>query len=373
MSDPLATTNTLLTPSIIAREALMQLYNNLVMARLVHRDYSSEFQKVGETITVKRPTTFESKDFVQGTGIEPQNVTEDSVSVTLNKWKDVSFVVTSKELSLSIQDFSAQTIRPAMAAHAQAIDADLMALYKDVPYRVGTAATTPDALEDIANCRKSLNLRAVPTMDRRLVVDPEADAKFSILDAIANAEKSGSTAALREAELGRIQGFNLFMSQNIASHTTGGDACAVDLPGSGYAAGVSTIHVDGLDATFAVGDLITIGGYEHVITAVANYSAGDEDITIYPALQAAVVDGDAITVVASHTANLAFHRNAFALVSRPLEPPMDGSRWEQLDYEGLTVRAVYAYNAQFKTNIVSLDILYGVKTLDPRLACRLLG
>jgi hypothetical protein len=169
-----------------------------------------------------------------------------------------------------------------------------------------------------------------------------------------------------------VQGFDIYMDQNVATHTTGGDACAVDLE-AGYLAGVSTIHVDGLSATFAVGDLITIGGYEHAVTAVANYSAGDEDITIYPALQADVANDDAITVVADHTANLAFHRNAFALVTRPLEPPMDGSRWEQLDYEGLSVRAVYSYNPTFKTNIISLDILYGVKTLDPRLACRMLG
>mgnify|MGYP000572836972 CR=1 FL=1 len=45
--------NTLLTPSIIAREALMVLRNNAVMAKLVHRDYSNEFVAgVGDTITV---------------------------------------------------------------------------------------------------------------------------------------------------------------------------------------------------------------------------------------------------------------------------------------------------------------------------------
>ena len=32
--------NTFLTPDIIAREALMVLRNNAVMAKLVHRDYS---------------------------------------------------------------------------------------------------------------------------------------------------------------------------------------------------------------------------------------------------------------------------------------------------------------------------------------------
>lgn len=45
--------NTILTPSIIAKEALMQLRNNTVMASLVHRDYSQEFVAgVGNTVTI---------------------------------------------------------------------------------------------------------------------------------------------------------------------------------------------------------------------------------------------------------------------------------------------------------------------------------
>ena len=49
--------NTFLTPDIIAREALMVLRNNAVMANLVHRDYSDEFVNgVGDTITVRKPT-----------------------------------------------------------------------------------------------------------------------------------------------------------------------------------------------------------------------------------------------------------------------------------------------------------------------------
>ena len=47
--------NTFLTPDIIANEALMVLENNTVMAGLVHRDYSKEFNRVGDTITIRSP------------------------------------------------------------------------------------------------------------------------------------------------------------------------------------------------------------------------------------------------------------------------------------------------------------------------------
>ena len=49
--------NTFLTPSVVAREALMVLENNLVMANLVHRDYSDEFVQVGDTVTIRKPSS----------------------------------------------------------------------------------------------------------------------------------------------------------------------------------------------------------------------------------------------------------------------------------------------------------------------------
>ena len=47
--------NTILTPKIIAQEALMVLESQLTMAGLVHRDYSKEFVRVGDTITIRKP------------------------------------------------------------------------------------------------------------------------------------------------------------------------------------------------------------------------------------------------------------------------------------------------------------------------------
>ena len=75
--------NTLLTPSIIAREALMVLRNNAVMAKLVHRDYSNEFVTgVGDTITVRKPATFVAKEFTSA--IEIQEATETGVPIKMD-------------------------------------------------------------------------------------------------------------------------------------------------------------------------------------------------------------------------------------------------------------------------------------------------
>ena len=44
--------NVIITPSIIARVALANLENNLVMGNKVYRDYSREYVKVGDTIDI---------------------------------------------------------------------------------------------------------------------------------------------------------------------------------------------------------------------------------------------------------------------------------------------------------------------------------
>jgi hypothetical protein len=38
--------NTIITPALIAKEAMLQLENNLVMANNVHREYKQAFVKV---------------------------------------------------------------------------------------------------------------------------------------------------------------------------------------------------------------------------------------------------------------------------------------------------------------------------------------
>lgn len=125
--------NTILTPTIIAKEALLQLKNNTVMSNLVHRDYANEFVAgVGNTVTIRKPATFEAKEFNRTTGIEIQDATEGSESVVLDKLLDVSFEVTAEQLSLDIADFSTQLLQPAMQSFAQKIDTYLLGLYDDV-------------------------------------------------------------------------------------------------------------------------------------------------------------------------------------------------------------------------------------------------
>ena len=281
--------NTILTPNIIAREALMVLKNNAVMANLVHRDYSDEFVAgVGDKITIRKPAKFVAKEFV-GEGIEVQDAKETGIDVKMDKHIDVSFAVTSKDMALNIADFSRQFLVPAMQAFADKVDKYLIALEADVTNRVPHADGV-FAPADIISARKYLTDAATPTTDRRLVIGSQADADLLTSELFVSAEKVGDNGtALREASLGRKFGFDIYTDQNIEK--------------------------------------------------TDNY-----------------------------VPSIAFHKNAFALVTRPLALPNGAAKAAIMNYDGFGLRVVYGYDLNTKTDTISIDMLCGVKTLDASLA-----
>lgn len=276
--------NTFLTPEVIAREALMVLRNNAVMANLVHRDYSNEFVAgVGDTITIRKPAKFAAKEFAGE--IEIQNAEEGGVPVKMDKHLDVSFSVTSAQLTMDIEDFSRQLLVPAMQAFQDKIDSYLLGLQSEVTNRVPHTASARD---DIVDARKFLTKAAAPLTERRYVYDSDTESELLKTDLFTNADKVGDEGtALREASLGRKFGMDFYVDQN---------ADAVNMSG------------------------------------------------------------------------MAFHKNAFALVTRPLALPNGAAKAAIVDYDGFGLRVVQGYDINKKTDTISIDMLCGVKTLDEALA-----
>lgn len=207
--------NTFLTIDMIAKEALMILRNNAVMAGLVHRDYSKDYVAgVGDTITIRKPATFTVKDFVEDTGITVQDATESKQTVKMDKFYDVSFAVTSKDLTMNISDFSAQLLVPAMMAFRDKIDAEIIKVAETATHTV-THADGLIAPEDVIEVRKLLNDGATPLSMRSLVVGTQAEADLLKSELFVSAEKTGSTEGLKEASLGRKFGFDTYVDQNV--------------------------------------------------------------------------------------------------------------------------------------------------------------
>lgn len=366
--------NQFITVKEIARQTLPRLIENLVFPNLVHKDYSEDFVAgKGATIQVKKPVQLTASEFDPSRGTSAQDVKEESVPVTLDKLATVDIAFSDMERAVNVDDLNRLFLEPAAVALAQKINSDGLELYKDIPYTSGTAGTAPAALTDISAVRKVLNANKVPSQGRIAIWDTEADSNFITIPSIVNAEKSGTTSALREGSLGRVMGFDNYMSQAVKTHTKGTISAAVK-PKSSTNAGATelTLAATSVTGTLVKGDILTILGDSYVVTEDATAAANEITVKIYPALKKDVNTNTAVTVMDSHTANLAFVPNAFAFVTRPLAAPA-GVESYVTSYNGVTLRVVRGYDMKYKKEMLSMDVLYGYKTMYPELACIALG
>ena len=278
----------ILTASVIAREAITTLYNNAVMANLVYRGVEATFgsevlgHKVGDTVNIRRPATFESKSFT--TEIEVQDIVEGTIPVVVDRHEDVSFSVTAKELTLDVSQFSERFISPATEALAQRVDIDLLGLRSDVIQSV--TMDTSEPWNTVIDARTELNKQAVPLTQRRAVWTSEHEGEILKSGRFTKANETGDASRFVNASLGRAGGFDHFLDQN----------------------------------------------------------ADDGDYS----------DGESVL----------FHPWAFCLAAVPLEDIDNALDAAVVSHNGLSIRVVRDYDINSKANVISLDILYGVKTLD---------
>lgn len=412
-------TNTVLTPDIIAKEALTILDNELVMAKKVYRGYEDEFSnkvngyEVGDTISIRKPTDFTVRD---GAVMSVQDVVEGKTTFTVDKQKGVDFQFTSKDLTLKISDLSERVIKPAMVQLANQIDSDLMSLYKYVPNWVGTPGQTVDSFTDFAKAPERMDLGAVPN-DRRCAILSPADHWGLLGSQTSLYIQDAAKGAYRKGNLGEIGGVDTYMSQNVLTHTVGAIGGTVKVDGSittstiAYAdvkdTNVQTVHIDGLTSATAeikAGDVFTIAGVYDVnpvtkarlphlkqftVTADATAASNEVDLIVSPAMVwtgafqnvdvvgVSDLDNQAVTFMGSaagvYSQNMAFHKNAFGLVTVPMVAPPGAVDVARRSYKGTSVRVIPVYDGTNDVSKWRLDVLYGVKALDPRLAVRLSG
>jgi len=402
--------NTLLTPSLITKEALTILENNLVMAKKVRRDYDKYFGKslptvgkIGDTLTIRKPNRFTVRT---NSTLSAQNIVEPSTSIVIDKVAGVDFSFTSRELTLNIEEFSERYLKPAMATIANKIDFDLLSLYKDVYNQVGTPRTTPATFAALAATTRRLNEEAAPKdRERHGIIDPAAEVTLAdAFKAFFNPARAVSDQ-YEDAEIGRVGGIGWNMDQNVNLHTTGTVSNTTPAIDTNVTAGDTTFHMDGLNGatvTAVKGDTFTIAGIYAVnpqsrqstgvlrqFVVTANTTAVGSEFAALPIspapyasgafqnVTALPVDGDLVTFfdpsAATSTQNLAFHKDAFALVTVPLELP-EGVHFAARDsYKGINMRIVRQYTISDDAIPTRIDVIYGVKTLYQELAVRLAG
>lgn len=378
----MANTNTL--SSVLDRmvaQGLLLLRQNAIMPRLVNRAYESLAGNRGSTIEISVPAAL-SAAAVSPSNTAPDNagVTPTLVSIPLDQWYEASFFMTDKDLQDVRDGLLPGQAQAAVKALANNIDSAILALYKQVYGYAGVAGTTPfkTGLDEFVSARKVLADQLCPTDSRSVVLDTAAEANALLLRPVQDASYRASAQGIVEGQIGRILGADWYMDQNVPTHTAG-TASGATTDAAGYAAGVKTVTLASAGSgTILVGDVITFAGQTQTYTVTSGDAdvSGGGTISFEPGLVSALsAAAKAITVKGSHAVNLAFHRDAFAFVSRPFsgaDPANLGNFSFMTDpVSGLSLRL--EITRQHRRTNWAFDVLYGVKAVRPELACRIAG
>jgi len=404
--------NTLLTISMITREALRVLENNLTFTKYVRRDFDDSFgragAKIGTVLNIRKPARYAGRT---GQGLSIEDATETQVPLVLTTQQGVDIAFTSQDLALSIDDFSDRFIRPAIANIANHIDYDGMQQYLNVNNVIGTPGTVPNALLTYLQAGQRLDEEAAPRDNlRSLVISPAMQA--TIIDTLKGLFQESSEIARQyeEGTMGRSIGMKWSMDQNVGINVMGN--YGILQPTYTLAGSTATSIVSGnwtvTTSTLLAGNVITFGSgatgvyavntqskastgalRQFVVTANATATGGGAmTFTISPAIvtsgpfqnvTAAPGNGVSINLLGGLSAAnvsspqaLAFHKDAFALGSADLPLPggVDMAARVADKQLGISIRLVRAYDINTDRFPTRTDVLYGWTTLYPELACR---
>lgn len=389
--------NSLLTPSVITKEALAILHQKLNFVGSIDRQYDSQYAKsgakIGNDLKIRLPNQFSVRT---GATLSSQDVTENSVTLSVATQKGVDFTFSSEELSLHIDEFKNRYIEPAMAVLASNIESDAFSMSKDV-YNFVAGQGSANTFANITQAQKQLTLGLAPYGDRIYMHDPQ-----SVVDMLADTkglfQDSGQIAKqYKEGMLGRIAGFDHYENTLVPTHTCGTAAATTGYLINGASQSGTSMTVDTGSTTFLVGDLITIAGVNRVhpetkadtgvlqnfvITANSGTSAttlaispgivatgGTQNVSAVPADNAAVSKLGGASG-ADWTDTLAYQKDSFVFATADLVMPegIDFAAREVMD--GISMRIVRDYSISADTFPCRIDILYGYKTVRPETACR---
>lgn len=408
--------NTLLTSTLVTKEAGFGYTNNVRFVSQITRKYDDYFRsqpqggKPGDTIFARMPVRFEPKT---GQALQTQNIYELSVAVPIEQQFQVAFGWSSADAALSIEEVDARYIKPAVNTLANQVDVYAYnKVFKDVWNIVGTPGIQPSAFLTLTTGVSKLVNQAVDDKDLVACLSPLAMATIANANAAlfnpGSAVSESYRSGMLESPASGIQRF--YREPNVQSYTTGtftasspvvngASQTGSSLLTSGWASGASSLKKGD---TFTIGGVYTLNPLSYtntaqlqdfVVTADISDTAGAMTISISPSI---IVTGSLRTVSNSPAANavitvkgatsavsgtlaatqtpqnLIFHKEAFTFVTVDLLKPAGGVDCEffRSKAAGVSMRYLSGYDMLNDQNPSRLDILGGAASLQVRGACR---
>jgi hypothetical protein len=392
--------NTLLTISMITREAIRLWKNTNAFLQNIDTQYDDSFAKsgakIGSALKIRLPNDYTVRT---GQAASVQDTAENQTTLTLATQKGVDISFSSVDRTLSLDDYSKRVLTPMINNLTGAVALDVMTGVE------GGASNFVSALDGSSNITTPttltwlqagaiLDAMSAPKGNRKIMMDPFTQARtVDSLKGLFN-PSSKISEQYKNGEMGQALGFDWMMDQTILKHTTAGYSGTKEVSGAGQTG--TTLTISALTGGLKKGDIITIAGVNSVnritkqdngtaaqFVVTADVASGGTSVSIYPAI-IPPVGGNAVqyqTVTASpanlavitvvsktaevYRKNIAYVPEAVTMATADLEIPSGVHEAHRDEMDGISMRMVTAYNIGTDQFITRLDILYGYLWIRP--------
>lgn len=239
----------------------------------------------------------------------------------------------------------------------------------------GAAGTTPFAtnLGASAQARKVLSDNGAPLSDIHLTMNTTAGAAMRTLLQLTAVNEAGDDSLLRQGVLMDVHGFELRESAQILETTKGLGAGYVT---SGAPAGSTTIPLTTGTGTVVPGDVVSFAGDPNLYIVNTGIAAPGSISINKPGLLTTLAPNSVMSIGADYAPNLAYHRNAIALVTRapalPIEGDMAVDRTTIIDPRSGLAFDVSMY-AQYRQVYYEVSLAWGAAAVKPEHITTVLG
>lgn len=198
-----------------------EVESNLVMARLILRDYEGEIKQKGDTVRINEISNLTANDKEASTDVSYETITEDQLTLSIDKHKYAAFKledIVAIQANVSLMQKYTGKIGYALAKQ---VDTDLLALYVALSQMVGTDGTAISTANFLLAIQH-LDVADAPETERYGVFHSSDKTGFLAEDDFVRYDSTGIGGQLSpiiRGRFGEIFGVQIFFSTNVT--TTG--------------------------------------------------------------------------------------------------------------------------------------------------------